>query len=69
MDAAAIFALIVKGLGVIEAVIAAGQSALPAIKVMIDLVTGAQNGTVTDQQLADTEAVLDQMIADFNLPL
>lgn len=69
MDIAAILDLIVKGLGVADTLITAGQNAAPAIKSVIDLATGAQAGTVTDQQLADTEATLDKMISDFNLPL
>lgn len=69
MDIAAILALIVKGMAVISSLVAVGQSIEPAIKVITDLVTGAQNGTVTDQQLADTEATLDAMIADFNTPV
>lgn len=69
MDIAAILDLIVKGLGVADTLITAGQSAAPAIKAEIDLATGAQAGTVTDQQLTDTETALDKLIADFNLPL
>lgn len=69
MDIAAILALIIKGISVISSLVAVGQSIEPAIKVITDLVTGAQNGTVTDQQLADTEATLDAMIADFNTPV
>lgn len=69
MDVVAIFALIAKGLSVVEAIVAAGESAAPAIKALYDLVTGAQTGTVTDDQLAQTEALLDQLITDFNLPI
>ena len=69
MDVGAIFALIVKGLGVVSTLVAVGSEVAPAIKVLVDLATGAQNGTVTDEQLAATEAVLDSMIADFNEPM
>jgi hypothetical protein len=69
MDVAAIFDLIVKGLGVVSTLVAVGESAAPAIKVLTDLVTGAQAGTVTDAQLAANEATLDAMIADFNAPM
>jgi hypothetical protein len=69
MDIAAILDLIVKGLGVISTLVAVGENVAPAIKVMTDLVTGAQAGTVTDEQLAATEKVLDDMIADFNQPM
>lgn len=69
MDIAAILDLIVKGLGVISTLITVGANAAPAIKVITDLVTGARAGTVTDAQLAATEKVLDDMIADFNAPM
>lgn len=69
MDIAAILDLIVKGLGVIGTLISVGQDAAPAIKVITDLVTGAQSGTVTPDQLASTEATLDSMIADFDTPI
>jgi hypothetical protein len=69
MDVGAILELIVKGLGVVSTLVAVGTDAAPAIKVLIDLATGAQAGTVTDAQLEETERVLDGMIADFNTPL
>jgi hypothetical protein len=69
MDVPAILALILKGVAVIETLIAAGQSVAPAIKVITDLVSGAQAGTVTDEQLTETETALDIMIADFNQPM
>lgn len=69
MDVGAIMALIVKGLGVVSTLIAVGQETAPAIKVLVDLAKGAKNGTVTDAQLAATEATLDSMIADFDTPM
>lgn len=69
MDIMAILALVLKGVSVVEAVIAAGQSAAPAITVIRDLITGAQTGAVTQAQLDATEATLDSMIDDFNLDL
>ena len=69
MDVAAIMALIVKGLGIIETLVAVGKDVAPAIKVLSDLATGVQTGGVTDAQLAETEAALDGMIADFNAPM
>lgn len=69
MDIAAIMDLVVKGLGVVSTLISVGANAAPAIKVLTELATGAQNGTVTPEQLADTEATLDAMIADFNKPI
>jgi len=69
MDPVTVIALIAKGLTVVEALIAAGQEDAPAIKVLWNVITGAQNGTLTDQQLTDEETTLDALIADFNLPM
>lgn len=69
MDVAAVMALIVKGLGVVSTLVAVGKDVAPAIKVLVNLATGAQNGEVTDEQLAATEATLDGMIEDFNAPM
>lgn len=66
MDIAAIMALIVKGLGVVSTLVAAEQDAEPAIKVLINLAKGGQDGTITDSELTATETTLDAMIADFN---
>ncbi len=69
MDPIAIMDLVLKGLGVISTLVTAGKNAAPAIKVVTDLVTGAKAGTVTDDQLTATEALLDSMINDFNTPI
>jgi len=69
MDITAILDLVTKGLGVINTLVTVGKDALPAIKVVTDLVTGAKAGTVTPDQLDQTEATLDAMIADFNTPI
>jgi hypothetical protein len=69
MDVAAIMDLVIKGMGVISTLITVGQDAAPAIKVITDLVTGAQAGTVTDADLTATEATLDAMVSDFNEPI
>jgi hypothetical protein len=69
MDVTAIMELIVKGLGVISALVAAGENAEPAIETLVKLAQGQQDGTVTDEQLASTEATLDGLIDDFNLPM
>lgn len=69
MDIVAILALIAKGVGVIDTLVTVGQNAAPAIKVVKDLITGAQSGTVTDAELAATEATLDAMLDDFNKPI
>lgn len=69
MDIAAILALVLKGVGIIETLVAVGKDVAPAIQVVTGLITGAQAGTVTDDQLTATEAQLDAMIADFNQPM
>lgn len=69
MDIAAILALVAKGLTVVEAIYTEGEAALPAITALVNLVDGAQSGSVTDEQLESTEALLDQMISDFNVPI
>lgn len=69
MDIVAILALIAKGVGVIDTLVTIGQNAEPAIKVVKDLITGAQAGTVTPDDLTATETALDAVIADFNTPM
>lgn len=69
MDPLTIIALITKGLTIANMAIAAGQSAAPIIKVILGLGESATDGTVTDEQLADVEAMLDAEIAKFNEPL
>lgn len=69
MDVTAVLALIAKGVGIIETLYTIGEDVAPAIKVVANLVTGAQSGSVTDEQLTATEATLDGMIAEFNEPM
>lgn len=69
MNAMAILALVAKGLTIAEVLIAAGQTAAPALKVIGRVIRGAQAGTVTDEELEAEEAALDKMIADFNEPI
>jgi hypothetical protein len=69
MDIAAILALTLKGISVIQTLVSVGQEIAPAVKVVTDLITGAQAGTVTNDQLLSTEDALDAMIEDFNEPM
>jgi len=69
MDVAAILALVTKGLTIIGALIEAGASATPAIQALTKLVTGAQQGTVSDADLGQTEALLDKLLDDFDLDI
>jgi len=69
MDIAAVLDLVTKGLGVINTLVTVGKDAGPAIKAVTDLVLSAKTGTITDEQLAQTEANLDSLISDFNEPI
>lgn len=69
MDVVAIMGLIIKGLGVVETLVEAGKSAAPAIKVLVGVATNAQHGTVTEDELATAETLLDKQIEDFNEPI
>jgi len=69
MDPITILALIEKAVTVVSMAIAAGKAAGPALQVIKDLASGGQAGTVTDAQLAETEALLDAQIEEFNKPM
>lgn len=69
MDIMLVLDLVMKGLGVINTLVTVGENAAPAIKAVTDLVSGAKAGTITDADLAQTEATLDSLIQDFNAPL
>jgi hypothetical protein len=69
METVAILALIEKGIVIAQALLAAGQSAVPAFNALKALIAGAKQGSVTDDMLEQTEATLDGLIDDFNLEL
>ncbi len=69
MDITAVLAMIAKGVGIIETLYGLEQDVAPAITAVKGLVSGAQAGTVTDDELTATEAVLDGLISDFNEPI
>lgn len=69
MDITRIFAAVEKGLSVISAFAESEKKIEPAVKVIYNLVTNAQTGEVTDDQLDEAEATLDALIEDFNEPL
>lgn len=69
MDVVAVMALIKKGLGVAETLYETGKSAAPTIRVLTGIVTGAEHGTVTDDELTAAETLLDSQIDDFNTPI
>ena len=67
MDAAAILALVEKAIGIASSLIIAGQSAAPAYQALINLFN--RSGAITQTDLDKTEAVLDALIDEFNVPL
>lgn len=69
MDAAAIFALIEKGLTLLPILISAGQEIGTTIENLKNLASNAQAGTVTQDQLDSLEADLDASIVEFNAPM
>lgn len=69
MDWMAILTLISKGLAIVEAAHAAGLEATPAIKVLHNLIAGAQAGKITEQELAEIETLLDSQLEEFNKPI
>lgn len=64
-----VYRVIQKGLAIMETLQQMGQSIAPAVKAINDVVTKAKAGGITDADLDDTEAILDQLIADFNEPI
>lgn len=69
MDAAAVFALLEKGLAILPILIQAGQEVGTIIQNLKNLAANAQSGTVTDDQLTALETDLDAAIAKFNTPM
>jgi len=66
MDAAAIFALIEKGLTLLPILIQAGVAIEPKIEQLITLAKGGQAGTLTDEEVAKIRADLDADLDQFN---
>lgn len=69
MNAAAVFAIIEKGLTVIPLLIQAGATVMPLITRLIAVTKGGADGTVTQTELAALEADLDAALDEFNSPL
>lgn len=69
MDILAIMALIAKGISLVETGIAVGKNVGPAITAIKGLIASFHAGTVTPEELADTEKSLDDMIDEFNEPI
>lgn len=69
MDVASILALVAKGVTVITALVEAKQPIETAVQAVQNIIAKGRGGTVTDQDLDQTEAVLDAQIDEFNLDL
>lgn len=69
MDVAQILTLVSKGITIASALLEAGQNAAPALAAIGNLVTGAKTGSVTQEELDKTEALLDKLLSDFNVEL
>lgn len=69
MDYIAIFAMVQKGISIAQALIDASKDASPALAAIKNLMTGAQEGDITDEQLLAIEEILDAQIAEFNLDI
>lgn len=67
MDLASILALVTKGVNIATALIAAGQSAAPAFAAVQSLFKNKD--TITQADIDAADAVLDGLLADFNLDL
>lgn len=69
MDVGTILDLVLKGINVANILIEAGMNAAPALDRLKNVVTGAQNGTLTPEEIAENRKALDDLIADFNEPM
>ncbi len=67
MDVLAILALVEKGITIANLAIEAGKSAAPAFNALKALFASAKvKGTVSNEDMLKTDAVLDGMLAEFN---
>lgn len=69
MNAAAIFAILDKGLTLIPLLLQAGSEVVPLVERMSQIAKGGATGTVTQAELDALEADLDAALADFNQPM
>ena len=67
MDAAAIIALVTKGIAIATSLIAAVQSAAPAYQALINLFN--RSTAITQSDIDKVEAILDGLIDQFNLAM
>jgi len=69
MDFSKILPVLLKGLGAAQVIANSGGSVGPAYRAIRVLLKKAEAGTVTDDDLAETESDLDTMMDRFNRPI
>lgn len=69
MDISKLMPLLLKGLGVAQVLQNQGQSVAPAYRAVRVLLKKAEAGSVTDDDLAETESDLDNQMRRFNRPI
>jgi len=69
LNAEAILALVAQGLAVLPTIIETGVNVVDRIEKIKALADAGASGTVTDEQIAEYRAQLDQDLADFNQPM
>lgn len=69
MDAAAVFALIEKGLTLLPILIEAGVTIEPKIEQLIALAKGGAAGTLSDAEIAKIRSDFDTDLDSFNAPI
>lgn len=69
MNAAAVFALIEKGLTLLPILIQAGVTIEPKIAQLIALAKGGAAGALSDEDIAKIRSEFDADLDDFNAPL
>jgi len=68
MDVMAILGLISQGLALLPTLVKAGVDISNEIQMLKGLSDGAQDGSVTDDQVQEVQDHLDKLMSDFNAP-
>lgn len=69
MNASAILAIVAQGLALLPTLIQTGIDVTSRIEAAVSLAKAGADGTVTDAQIAQYRAQLDQDLSDFNADL
>lgn len=68
MDVMTILGLISQGLQLLPTLVKAGVDITKEIQMLKGLSDGAQDGTVTDDQVQEVQDHLDELMSNFNAP-